>query len=146
MIRQLIAIKGQKTKKLIVACEILILVVFAAKILVVGGVVKKGDKGYAFLPFSQAQANPALAASGGIPVRDVLDDGLADERKLMEQLQERQKQLDQRENLLKSEEARLDSLKTEITAKIDNLRVLEEKLSIPLAAEDKKVKDLARVY
>ncbi len=137
---------GKKAKKLIVACEILIFVLFVAKILALGGIIKKAESTYTFFPLNQAQADPSLAGSGGYAVRDVLDGGLTEEKKLMDHLTERQRQLDLRENLLRSEEKRLDSLKQEIVAKIENLRVLEEKLSVPLAGEDKKVKDLAKVY
>ena len=138
--------RGKKVKKIIVVCEVLVFFLFVAKILAVGGIIKKVETNFALFPLSQAQAELATATPGGLPVRDVLDDGLANEKQLMDRLLERQKQIESKENLLKSEEKKLETLKQEIVAKIDNLRVLEEKLSVPLTVEEKKFKDLAKVY
>jgi flagellar motility protein MotE (MotC chaperone) len=138
--------KGKRVKRIIAVCEILVFFLFVAKILAVGGIIRKAETHYALFPLSTAQADHAITVTGGLPVRDVLDDGLANERKLMDHLLERQKQLESRENLLKTEEKKLETLKQEIVAKMENLRILEEKLSVPLTAEDKKFKDLAKVY
>jgi len=137
--------RGKKAKKITIACEFLIFFLFVAKILALGGVIQKVEKEFLLFPLSQANADLS-ASPGGLPVRDVLDDNLANEKKLMDHLMERQKELEARENLLMSEEKKLDGLKQEIVAKIENLRILEEKLSIPLAAEEKKFQDLAKVY
>lgn len=139
-------IRGKRVKKIIVACEILVFFLFVAKVLVIGGIIRKAETHYSLFPFSQAEAEGNLSSPGSLPVRDVLDDGLANERKLMDHLQERQKQIESRESLAKSEEKRLEALKQEIVAKIETLRALEERLSVPLTAEDKKFKDLAKVY
>lgn len=141
-----IGIRGKKVRKIIVACEILVFILLVAKVLVIGGIIRKADTHYSLFPLSQAEAEGHLAFPGGLPVRDVLDDGLASERKLLDHLQERQRLIESRENLLKSEEKKLETLKQEIVAKIETLKVLEEKLSVPLTAEDKKFKDLAKVY
>ncbi|HRR42054.1 MAG TPA: hypothetical protein P5244_12530 [Syntrophales bacterium] len=138
--------KGTKVKKVIIACEVLVFFLFIAKMLAVGGIIRKAETHFTLFPLNAAQADATVAAAGGLPVRDVLDNGLANEKKLMDHLLERQKQIESREGMLKAEEKKLEALKQEVVAKIDNLRALEEKLSVSLDAEDKKLKDLAKVY
>ncbi|MBP8985346.1 MAG: hypothetical protein KBG12_06315 [Syntrophobacterales bacterium] len=141
-----ISTKGTKVKKVIIACEVLVFFLFIAKMLAVGGIIRKAETHFTLFPLNAAQADATVAAAGGLPVRDVLDNGLSNEKKLMDHLLERQKQIESREGMLKAEEKKLEALKQEVVAKIDNLRALEEKLSVSLDAEDKKLKDLAKVY
>ncbi|MBP9020007.1 MAG: hypothetical protein KBG01_00585 [Syntrophobacterales bacterium] len=141
-----ISTKGTKVKKTIIVCEVLVFFLFIAKMLAVGGIIRKAETHYTLFPLNAAQADATMAAAGGRPLRDVLDDGLANERKLSDHLLERQRQIESRENLLKAEEKKLEALKQEVVAKIGNLQTLEEKLSVALDVEDKKFKDLAKIY
>ncbi len=131
-------------RKVIAVCGILIIAIFLSKVFVVAGFFSKVNASGDLAIINRALADPTLNTR--LPVRDILDDALLNERKLMDQLQEKQKQLEVRENLLRSEEARLESLKKEIVAKIESLKSMEDKLSMPLASEDKKFRELAKVY
>jgi len=131
-------------KKVIAVCGILIIAIFLSKVFVVAGFFSKVNASGDMTIINRALADPSINTR--LPVRDILDDALLNERKLMDQLQERQKQLEVRENLLRSEETRLEALKKEIVAKIDSLKSMEDKLSAPLASEDKKFRELAKVY
>ncbi len=133
---------------MIILCEILVVVFIAVKFVSVGGFLNRMD-GAGMAPWflGSALADPAYRGLQG--PQDV-DEQLTGERKLLASLTERQQQLDSRESLLKSEEKRLESLKKEIIQKIENLRTLEERLTVPLeanaTADEKRFKDLARVY
>ncbi|MCX7982187.1 MAG: hypothetical protein N2572_04660 [Syntrophales bacterium] len=65
-------------------------------------------------------------------------------------IRKKQAELEEKEAHLKKEEERLTALKTEILARIQELRQLEAKLAATLEAEKgeegKRIKDLARVY
>ena len=135
-------------KKTIILCEILVIAFVVVKLVSISGLLTRFD-GAGIAPWflGMAGAEPALRSSGG--PQDV-DEQLVNERKLLASLTERQKQLDSREVFLKAEEKRLDDLRKEIVQKIESLKALEEKLTAPLeanvAADEKKFKDLARVY
>ena len=68
----------------------------------------------------------------------------------MKALEQKQREITNRERRLQDDEQRLQALKQEITAKIDVLIELEERLNTVIetakAVENKKYKDLARVY
>lgn len=132
-------------RRMLIICGVLVAFLFVVKLLVLAGMVKQAGASGGLFTIGQANAEPTVKV-GERQIVDVLDDSLASERKLADQLLEKQKQLEARESIMKSEEAKLGELKKEITAKIDSLRALEEKLSVPLAAEDKKFKELAKVY
>jgi flagellar motility protein MotE (MotC chaperone) len=138
-------------RKLIILCEIAIVVFFAIKFLALGGIIKKVESptGISALAIGQALAEPAVNILRGGPVQDI-DEVLAQEKKLLAGLTERQQQLENRENALKTEEKRLDALKREIIEKMERLRELEEKLKGGLDAvsseDEKKYKDLAKAY
>ena len=133
---------------MIVLCEILVIVFIAAKFISVGGFLNKMH-GTGVVPWflSSALADPS---SRGLGMPLDVDEQLTGARKLLASLTERQQQLDSREGFLKAEERRLDALKREIIQKLENLKALEEKLSVPLeasaTADDKRFKDLAKVY
>ncbi len=134
-------------KKLIIACEILILFIFFMKIVTVVGTLKNSGTVDYFLSVEQASANsPALDNKKNYG-RD--GDGLK-EKELISSLLEEQKKLQDREILLKSEEKRLNSLKNEILSKFTELRIVEERLSGFLEQvkeiHDARYKNLAKVY
>jgi len=137
-------------KKLIRTCEILIGILFLAKIAVVGGIVTGSDITDLPLTVQQAVAQSQVPPSPAPPVRDVFEDGLAEERKLFSSLLARQEALDEREESLRSEEKRLGELKQEILAKIEKLEEAEKRLQTLLdAAEEmkaEKYRSMAKVY
>ena len=137
-------------KKLIIACEILILFIALAKIAVVGGIVKNSGTADCLLSVNEAVADSLVAAVPALPVRDVCEDGLSGERKLLSSLLGRQKELNDREDFLKSEERRLNSLRGEILSKIDRLQETEKRLTTLLETvkeiDDQKYRSLAKVY
>lgn len=85
-----------------------------------------------------------------VPVRDVVADPLSQERSLMQTLELKRQELDNRESRMVAEEQRIQTLKQEIVAKIDMLRGLEDRLGTVMegekSSENKKYKDLAKVY
>jgi len=99
---------------------------------------------------SRALAESSREGSSGAVVKEGAEDQLNQSRTLYTALQERQKEMENRENSLKTEEARLLSLKKEISVKIDTLLSLEQRLNAVLAAnkeaEVKRYKELAKVY
>jgi len=138
-------------KKLIIACEILILFIFFAKIVMVVGTIKSsGDVVDHFLSVEQASANSSAVDSRNFPGRDIYGDSLLKERELASSLINEQKELHDREIFLKSEEKRLNSLKDEILSKFAELRTVEEKLSKFFEQikeiHDERYKNLAKVY
>ncbi|RLB94787.1 MAG: hypothetical protein DRH26_00175 [Deltaproteobacteria bacterium] len=139
-----------KLKKLIIVCEVLILFIVLAKIATIGGIIKNFDAVGFFLPVTRAAENSGVAATPVQPERDVLEDSLSGERKLMSLLVKKQKALEDRENFLKSEERRLNSLSTEILSEIDRLSEMEGRLNGLLETfkemDNKKYMDLAKVY
>lgn len=139
-------------KKLIITCEIFILCVFLVKIFMVGGIVKSADSLSPVLAVNQACAESTSEGcqTNIVAVKDVSEDPLVAEKKLMASLLESQKQLQDREALLQSREKKLYLLKTEILSKIDELLEIEKRLTVVVEAikevDDKKYQDLARVY
>ncbi len=137
-------------KKLILICEILIVLVFLTRIALIGEVIKTSDSPEGFLSVSTAAANSATVDSHKTPVKDVLDDGLAEEKKLLSILLEKNKALDARQDYLMDEAIRLNSLKDEILLSIGQLQDLENNLAVTLEniknTNDQKYKDLAKIY
>lgn len=85
-----------------------------------------------------------------VPVKDDTKPPSMHESVLMNNLLEKQKQLDNREKALKDEEFKIEALKKEVTEKMEALRALEEKatpsLEVQKAEKDKKYKILAKMY
>ncbi|MBT8490368.1 MAG: hypothetical protein KJN62_04915, partial [Deltaproteobacteria bacterium] len=139
-------------KKLIITCEIFILFIFLVKIVMVGGIVKSADSLSPILSVNQARAESASKNTRTYPfkVKDVSEDPLMTEKKLMASLLESQKKVQDREAVLQSREKKLRLLKTEILSKIDELHEIEKRLTVVVEAikevDDKKYQDLARVY
>ena len=139
-----------KLKKLIIACEILILFIFFAKIVTVVGTIRSSGAVDHFLSVEQASANSPAVDNKNFSDRNIYGDSLLKERELVSSLLEEQKELQDREIFLKSEEKRLNSLKDEILSKFAELRIVQEKLSGFLEQikeiRDERYKNLAKVY
>ncbi|SEM07130.1 Flagellar motility protein MotE, a chaperone for MotC folding [Syntrophus gentianae] len=138
-------------KKALYIFQAFIVIIFLVKIATVCGLLKFLDiPQHSLFSESRALAEPTRQGASGAVVKDVLDDELTQSRNLYTALQDRQKDLDNRESSLKTEESRLLSLKKEITEKIDALLGLEQRLNSTLSAnkeaEAKRFKDLAKVY
>jgi len=138
-------------RKVLYVFQAFILLIFLVKIATLCGLVKFMEMPQSSL-FSEnrALAESSSQASPGTGIKDIAEDGLTQPRNLLTALQNRQKELDNRESSLRAEEARLLSLKKEITEKINVLLNLEQKLNTAIGAnkeaEAKRYKDLAKVY
>ena len=139
-------------KKLIITCEIFILFIFLVKIVMVGGIVKGADSFSPIMSVNQACAESASKNTRTYPVKvkDVSEDPLMTEKKLMASLLESKKKIQAREAALQLREKKLRLLQTEIVSKIDELFEIEKRLTVVVEAikeiDDKKYQDLARVY
>ena len=139
-------------KKLIRACEILIVLLLLAKIAVVGGVLEDSKTADFFLSATQASADaPAAVSPAAVsPARDVFEDDLSEERKLLASLLAKQKELDQREELLRSQEKKIEELKGEVLAKIEQLESVEKRVTALIETADQmkadKYRSMAKVY
>jgi flagellar motility protein MotE (MotC chaperone) len=137
-------------KKLIVVCEILIILVFLTKITLISPAIKRSKPTGGFISVKTASAEATTGSSHDAPVKKALADNLSEERQLLSALLEKHTALDGREEYLKSEEKRLNLLKGEILLSIDKLQNLEDHLAIQFdvikGANDKKYKDLAKIY
>ena len=135
-------------KKLIIACEILILFIFFAKIITAVGTIKSSGAVDHFLAVEQASANSPTADSRKFSDSNIYGDSLL-EKEFISSLLEEQKELKDREIFLKSEEKRLNSLKDEILSKFAELRIVQENLSVSLEQikeiRNERYKNLAKV-
>jgi flagellar motility protein MotE (MotC chaperone) len=140
-------------KKYIIALNVAMILFFVVKIFALGGAVENSlSASTAPVP----EKNPAAEAAGkaqapAAPVAaDLADDGLAKPRGLLAALETKKKELEQREQVLKSEEQRMLALKKEIVEKIDLLRVEQEKMDTLLKnvqnVDNKRYKELAKVF
>lgn len=91
-----------------------------------------------------------VRATEAVPVKDEAATHSSHDGTLINNLRERQKQLDNREQALKEDERKIEVLKKEVVEKIEALRALEEKMSPALdakkAEKDKKYRALAKMY
>lgn len=128
----------------------MILFIVLAKLVVVGGIVKNSGTADCVLSVNEAMADSLVVAVPAPPVKDVYEDRLSGERELLSSLLGRQKELNDREDFLKSEERRLNSLRGEILSKIDRLQEIEKRLAILLETvkkiDDQKYSGMAKVY
>jgi flagellar motility protein MotE (MotC chaperone) len=137
-------------KKIFTGFEILVVFLFMVKLFAIGEIVKRSE----LYNISLWSINPAMADShsqttGSTLVRDAFEDTLKDERNLMVSLEDRRRQLEDRENFIRFEGKRLNSLKKEIVAKIEVLHGREEKTTVSQESdkeENKKIKELAKEY
>lgn len=137
-------------KKLIIVSEVLILFIIFAKIATIGGIIKNSEALDFLSPLASAVAEPLVAETSVNPGRGLSEDSLSEERNLLSSLVKKQKALEDRENFLKSEERRLNSLSEEILSEINRLSEVEGRIIILLERvkemDNKKYKNLATVY
>ncbi|MBU8911516.1 MAG: hypothetical protein KOO65_09640 [Desulfobacterales bacterium] len=138
-------------KKLIIACNILIVFVFLIKLTAVGGIIKNSEAANSLLTADEtAMEDSPVRTDVATPVKDVFEDTLPEERKLLSSLMGRQKTLNDRENLLQSEERRLNLLRDEILSKINTLQELEKRLTALFEMveerDNRKYNSMAKIY
>lgn len=89
-------------------------------------------------------------ATETVPVTDETKSPSVHDKSLMDNLLEKQKQLDNREKVLKEEERKIEELKKDVSEKIEALRVLQENMSpafeVQKAEKDKRYQMLAKMY
>ena len=94
--------------------------------------------------FAQQQATEA------VPLKDETKNPSTHDSSLMNNLLERQKQLDNREKILKEEERKIEALRKDLVEKMEALRAMEEKMTPSLEVQkvekDKKYQALAKMY
>ena len=138
-------------KRIIIASQIFVIALVVIKILFLTEGIQKT---FVFSAFSLDHLGQAIAQTPvNVPVpspRDITDDGLKEERNLLALLQKKQKDLDARESAIKVEEEKILALKNEIMGKIDALKALDDQLSTKLdiekTSDEKRLKELAKVY
>jgi len=138
-------------KKVFYVFQAFILIIFLVKVASLCGLMRSlGTIQQSLFSENRALAESSSRVSNGSVIKDVLQDELAQPRNLLNALQSRKQEMDERENSIRMEEAKLLSLKKEITEKIDVLLNLEQKLNTAIGAdkeaEAKRYKDLAKVY
>jgi flagellar motility protein MotE (MotC chaperone) len=138
-------------KRAIVCFQIVVLLMFLGKIVAsVGSLRATADDGENMMTSSVAMAQTPAVPVVQQPPRDIVDDSLKKERSLETALQAKLHLLEQREDLLKTEEQRLLALKRELSEKIDVLRALQQQITAVTETykteEGKKIKELAKVY
>jgi flagellar motility protein MotE (MotC chaperone) len=150
-------------KKLIIACNIVIFFIVLIKIASVIGIIKNSETANSLLTVNEAAADSPVTTGfeshppsvprtrESIPlVRDVCEDSLSEERKLLASLLGKQKAIRDRENFLQSEKRRLNLLRDEILSKFDSLQELEKKLTalfeMVKERDNRKYKSMAKVY
>jgi flagellar motility protein MotE (MotC chaperone) len=138
-------------KKIIIITQIIVLLLFLAKIAALGEVMRKPTAA-AVPPVSGQQLQPEIAVkAASSEVKGAAEaDGLAKSRDLFSSLELKKNDLERKEQFLRTEEQRLLLLKKEIVEKIDILRAQEEKLNASVegqkTVENKNFKDLAKVF
>ncbi len=134
-------------KKAILGFQLLVVMVFAAKIFL-AGLMNQGIHMDAESIFSVSQARAESSKTPPVFQTDTLS--LPDEKNFESLIEERKKTLDAREEFLKTEEERLASLKGQIEEKLNALGAAEKRLSVLIesrkAIENEEFKKLAKVY
>ena len=137
-------------KKLIIACEIIILFICFVKTAVVLETVKRSDVVDYFLSVDQASAKPSAVTNKKLSDHSTHKETIPQEKELISSLLKKEKQLKDREISLNSEKVRLNSLKNEILSKFTKIHELEEKLSGRFEQikkiHDERYKKLAKLY
>ncbi|MCG6537712.1 MAG: hypothetical protein L7F78_24100 [Syntrophales bacterium LBB04] len=138
-------------KKIIITIEVLVVFLFIAENLAIGEIVKRSDvSDYLLWSVKSALADSSSQTSVSPPLRDVSADALVSERSLMSTLADRRRQLENRENLIKFEEKKINSLRKELVARIEMIRGREEKMTSPQGSarseDNTRFKELAKVY
>ena len=134
-------------KKAILGFQLLVVMVFAAKISLVGLINQEIHMDTESI-FSVAQARAESPKTPPVMRADILS--LPDEKNFESLLDERKKTLDAREEFLKTEEERLVSLQGQIEEKLNALGAAEQRLSVLIesrkAIENEEFQKLAKVY
>ncbi|MDD2316540.1 MAG: hypothetical protein PHD57_04245 [Desulfobacterales bacterium] len=134
-------------KKAILGFQLLVVMVFAAKISLVG-LMNQEIHMDAESIFSVAQARAESPKTPPVLRADILS--LPDEKNFESLLDERKKTLDAREEFLKTKEERLVSLQGQIEEKLNALGAAEKRLSVLIesrkAIENEEFQKLAKVY
>lgn len=141
-------------KRFVIACQVLLITLFiikiyflvdALQIITIPSLSSLEHFGNAIAQTTTPSPVPVNKA-----VKDISEDPLQKERDLFDFLQKKQKELEAREGLIKSEEQKIVALKKEIVEKIDALKLLESQLNTRLDADKsndiKRLKELAKVY
>ncbi len=137
-------------KKIIILLQILVLLLFLAKIGALGEVMKKTDVPSATpAPLARPPQDVPPRAAAAAEKTAAGEDARTKPRDLLTSLEAKRNELEKKEQFIRTEEQRLLALKKEIVEKIDLLRVQEEKLNataeVQKTAENKNFKDLAKV-
>ena len=142
--------KRIRIKRKIISCGMMMLMSLAVSVFVPVGeeVQEKGCSGTFPWFVNSVYAQPR--ATETVPAIDETKSPSVHEKSLMNNLLEKQKQLDSREKLLKEEERKIEELKKEVAEKMEKLRLLQENMSPSLevqkAEKDKKYQMLAKMY
>lgn len=141
-------------KKIILVTQILVLVLFLAKIAALAGVMVKPEKVFntptSFENFQKKLSEESPVAQpeelmGTQPVKKG-----ENPRDLYQALEAKRQELAKKEESLAAEEQRLEALKKEIVAKIDVLKMQEEKYLAAVESvsenDKKRLKDLAKIF
>jgi len=141
-------------KRFVIACQVVIVTLFIIKIYFLVDAMQVITMPSLSSLEHMGQAIAQTTTPSSLPVnkavKDVSEDPLQKERDLFDILQKKQKELEARESLIKSEEQKITALKKEIVEKIDALKLLESQLNTRLDADKsndiKRLKELAKVY
>ncbi|MBN2255093.1 MAG: hypothetical protein JW736_05265 [Deltaproteobacteria bacterium] len=137
-------------KKIILLCEIVLVIVVLAKIAAISGVMVNLGIVDRYLSVREAFAEPAGKAPEQVGIRDVSVDRLLKERELLASLMKQKEELDRREENLRNDEHQIGVLKQELITRMEQLKELEGKLSVLVESikevEGEKYQDLAKIY
>jgi flagellar motility protein MotE (MotC chaperone) len=140
-------------KKYIIILNVAIILFVVVKVMTLGGVLQASSAANTSTALEKRPATESStkAAKAVIPVAvDGMDDSLAKPRDILTALEAKKKELEEKEQFLKSEEQRILVLKREILEKVELLRVEQEKMDAMTknvqTVENKKYKDLAKVF
>jgi flagellar motility protein MotE (MotC chaperone) len=137
-------------KKTIVVLQVIVLLLFVAKITALGEILKNPNAANTSSGPEKRLITETPAKGVLSPATDGTSDDLEKPRDILTALEKKKKELEQREIFLKSEEQRIAALKKEILEKIDLLRAEQEKLNAIVetskTSDSKRYKDLAKVF
>ncbi|MBN1828916.1 MAG: hypothetical protein JW884_07200 [Deltaproteobacteria bacterium] len=137
-------------KRVITACEILIVLVILLKVAALLGMAGNFRGAETLMTADTSLAQTTAVSSDPPVVLENPGQNLERERDLYASLLKRQSELEAREAALREEEQRIQNLKGELLAKIEELRTLENKVAKYLSSVDdesrQRIKSLAKVY
>jgi flagellar motility protein MotE (MotC chaperone) len=137
-------------KKCMIVFQIAIFLFFVVKIAAIGGILQNPLSQNTVSAAEKRQTPETPVKGVASSASDATDDSLAKPRSILTALETKKKELEQREQFLRSEEQRLLALKKEILDKIDLLKTEQDKLDVVVknsqTEESKRYKALAKVY